>query len=116
MGLLVKFIKNVGCNCDGLKHMHTCFGIHLVLHVLLSLLHCICVSSKEPGFAAASVSAVSESTNRRADMSVQYVTRRVCCSFTVCVGSGPATEEATDVTVSSAVQQMAAVKISDEQQ
>ena len=51
------------------------------LHVLLSLLHCICVSSKELGFAAASVSAVSESTNRQADMSVQYVTRRVCCSF-----------------------------------
>ena len=34
----------------------------------------------------------------------------------MCVGSGPATEEATDVTVSSAVQQMAAVKISNEQQ
>ena len=35
----------------------------------------------------------------------------------VCVGSGPATEEAThDVSVISVVQQIAAVKISDEQQ
>ena len=34
----------------------------------------------------------------------------------MCVGSGPVSEEAIDVTVSSAVQQMASVRISDEQQ
>ena len=34
----------------------------------------------------------------------------------MCVGSGSVSEEATGVTVSSVVQQMASVRISDEQQ
>ena len=44
------------------------------------------------------------------------MTRDVCCSFTVCVGSGPAREMGTDVSVSSAVQQMHTLRLSDQQQ
>ena len=57
-----------------------------------------------------------ESVNRGADMLVHYVTRCVRCSFIVCVGSGFAREEATEGSVSSAVQQMDGLKISNEQQ
>ena len=44
------------------------------------------------------------------------MTRHVCCSFTVCVGSGSASEMGTDVSVCSAVQQMDTLRLSDEQQ